>query len=114
VESKLKLTFAVILLLSVNQVVADDLCPINDKIEPDMRIPEAYFTKEKAEEATSKINGIVAGTDKSYEWVTVPNSLKLIEGYILKRDALNAQGAMREYHTLILPNNNGHFVKQPV
>ncbi len=66
------------------------------EFEPDMRIPESYFTKENAEAALNKINGIVAGKDTAYEWITVPNMQKIIEGYILKRDSKNASGALAE------------------
>ncbi|WP_445359862.1 hypothetical protein ACJJIL_12650 [Microbulbifer sp. EKSA005] len=88
----------IILALSVHSTWAEDLCLVNENVEPDMRMPESYFTKDRAAEASKKTQGIVTGTDKVYEWITVPNSLKLIEGYVLRRDALNSQGTMREYH----------------
>ena len=77
---------------------AKDLCPINKNIESDMRIPESHYSKENAEQAIKKLHGIISENDKVYEWITVPNAMKTIEGYVLKRDALSAKGAMKEYH----------------
>jgi hypothetical protein len=77
---------------------AENLCPVNENIAPDMRISETYLTKENAENAAEKIHGIVSGGDADYAWITVPNSLKIIEGYILRRDALNAEGERAQYH----------------
>jgi hypothetical protein len=94
----LKLVQAVVLMIFAAQVVAEDLCPINEDIEPDMRMTESHFTKENAEAAANKIKGIISGVDKKYEWFTVPNNLKVIEGFILKRDAMTAKGEMQPYH----------------
>ena len=94
----MKILLSIILTLLANTALTDNLCPVNEDVEPDMRMSESFFTKARAEEASKKIQGIVAGTDKVYEWITLPNSLKIIEGYVLKRDAINNQGAMREYH----------------
>ncbi|AWB65125.1 hypothetical protein C2869_01115 [Saccharobesus litoralis] len=77
---------------------ANELCPTNKNIAEDMRIPESHYSKENADLALKKLQGIVQGSDKKYEWITVPNALKTIEGYILKRDAISAKGAMQEYH----------------
>ena len=76
---------------------ADRLCATNEKVESDMRIPESYFSKENAEAALKKLQGIVSDSDKNYEWITIPNSLKIIEGYVLRRDALASTGAAMEY-----------------
>jgi len=76
---------------------AENLCPINEEIAEDMRIPESYFTKERAESASKTLSEIVSGKNNNYEWVTVPNLLKLIEGYVLKRDALKDNGATSQY-----------------
>ena len=76
---------------------AKNICPANEKIEPDMRIPESHFTKKNAKAALNKINGIVEGTDEVYEWFTIPNMQRVIEGYILKRDAENAMEASAEF-----------------
>jgi hypothetical protein len=94
----LKLVQTVILMIFSAPVAAKDLCPINEDIEPDMRMTESHFTKENAEAAANKIKGIISGVDKKYEWFTVPNNLKVIEGFILKRDAINAKGEMQPYH----------------
>lgn len=94
----MKISLPIVLTLLANTAWTDNLCPVNEDVEPDMRMSESYFTKARAEEASKKIQGVVAGTDKVYEWITVPNALKIIEGYVLRRDALNNQGTMREYH----------------
>ncbi len=92
-----KLLYSVCILIISFSVNAKNICPVNEKIESDMRIPESHFTKENAEAALKKINAIVAGNDEVYEWVTVPNMQRIVEGYILKRDAENATGALAEF-----------------
>jgi hypothetical protein len=77
--------------------IAETLCPISNKINPSIRIAESHFTKENAEAAAQKIGDIVSGTDISYEWVTVPNLQKVIQGYTLKRDAEAAEGALVKF-----------------
>lgn len=94
----MKLALTVILMIFAAQVAAENVCPINEDIEPDMRMHESHFTRENAEAAANKIQGIISGVDKKYEWFTVPNNLKVIEGFILKRDAMNARGEMQAYH----------------
>lgn len=94
----LKLIYPLILMTFAAQVAAQDLCPINEDREPDMRITESHFTKDNAEAAANKIKVIVSGLDQKYEWFTVQNNLKVIEGFILKRDAINAKGEMQSYH----------------
>ena len=78
-------------------VVAKDLCPTNENIEPDMRIPESHYSKKNAEQAIKKLHGIVSENDKVYEWMTVPNSIKTIEGYILKKDAHKSKLKLSEF-----------------
>jgi len=73
------------------------MCPVNEKVEADMRISESHFSKENAEAALKNLQGIVSESDKAYEWITVPNSLKIIEGYVLRRDALSSSEAVKEY-----------------
>lgn len=94
----MKFLLLIALLLSSVVARAENLCPVNEDVAPDMRIAESDLTKERAEKAVEKVQGIVSGADSKYEWITVPNSLKIIEGYILKRDALNAEGVMAQYH----------------
>ena len=67
---------------------AENLCPINENREAEFRIEEGYFTAENARNAVQELNDIVSGAQTEYEWFSVPNLLKVIQGYVLRRDAL--------------------------
>ena len=78
-----------ILLMSSSLVGAADLCADWEKrIEPDMRIAEADFTKEAALEAHRAVGELIEG--KSFEWYEPLNLQKFIYGYLLKQKALKA------------------------
>ena len=96
----MKYILAIILFsLSFSAYAEETLCPINNDIPNDMRIKESDLTKESAENALKVLNAIISGENKSYIWITVPNAMKTIEGYILKRDALANRSGIPEYDT---------------
>ncbi len=70
---------------------AENLCAVNTEVEEYLRIQESFFTKENSENALNNLQLIVANPDAKYEWITVPNNLKIIEGYVLRRDAIRFQ-----------------------
>jgi len=82
-------------------LTAHELCPINEEIEPDMRIPESHYSKKNAQLALNKLQGIITKNDQVYEWMTVPNALKTIEGYILKKDASKAEFRLNQFCTFM-------------
>ena len=92
-----KILIAPLFLISFS-AFSENLCPVNENVEPDMRISEAYFSKTHADAALKKLQGIVDARDKKYEWITVPNALKVIEGYVLRRDALENKDSVSGYH----------------
>ena len=67
---------------------AKTLCPINNDVAEDMRIYEADFTKEKAEEAVKYLAEIVKSSNTPFEWFSISNSTKFIHSYALRRKAL--------------------------
>jgi len=81
------------------QVSDENLCPVNEKIEADMRRPESDYSKENAEWAIKKLQGIVCHKDTQYAWLTVPNAIKTVAGYILKKDAIKSKNSSTsDYH----------------
>lgn len=96
-----KYSILILFLVCSFSSAAKDLCPINKSIESDMRIPESHYSKENAEQAIKKLHGIVSENDKVYEWITVPNSVKTIEGYILKKDAHKSEFKLVEFCTFM-------------
>jgi len=78
----------ILILIASTTARANDLCPVNESRPADIRIPESYFTEENAQNALKELDSIVSGASKSYEWITVPNLQRIIEGYVLRRDAL--------------------------
>ena len=72
----------------MNSAYAENLCPVNEEIAEDMRIEESYFTKERAINSASYLKDVVEG-NANYEWFSVPNSMKIVNGYFLKYDYLN-------------------------
>ena len=95
----MKVSIIVIFSIISFMTQAKNICPVNKNIAEDMRVPESHYSKANANLALKKLRGVVSGEDKVYEWITVPNAMRTIEGYILKRDALSVKGAMKEYHT---------------
>lgn len=93
----MKYSILIILLLYSFSSVANDLCPTNEDIAPDMRIPESHYSKKNAEFALSKLQGIISKNDNVYEWMTVPNAIKTIEGYILKKDAHKSEFKLSQF-----------------
>jgi len=81
--------------------MAHELCPVNKAIEPDMRIPESHYSKKNAQLALNKLKGIITKNDQAYEWMTVPNALQTIEGYILKKDASKAEFRLTQFCTFM-------------
>ncbi len=77
-----------LILISFNSW-AQQLCPVNDKIEEDMRIAEADFSKEKAEASAKYLSRIVESSETPFEWFSIPNATKFIHGYALRRRALD-------------------------
>jgi hypothetical protein len=66
-----------------------------------MRIPESHYSKKNAELALGKLEGIINKNDNVYEWVTVPNATKTIEGYILKKDAHKSKFHLSQFCTFM-------------
>ncbi|MBA6385172.1 hypothetical protein H4J45_18135 [Colwellia sp. BRX10-6] len=97
----MKYSIIVIILLIPFSSMAKDLCPTNENIEPDMRIPESHYTQKNAELALNKLQGIISKSDNVYEWMTVPNSMKIIEGYILKKDANKSKFNLSQFCTFM-------------
>ncbi|MEI8666832.1 hypothetical protein P4S81_21460 [Pseudoalteromonas sp. B28] len=89
----------IILLLFGFTVNANQLCPINVDIAEDMRINEADFTKEKAEASVKYLAEIVKNDSTPFEWFSIPNAIKFIHGYALRRKAL-------------LPDTSKHSIEQ--
>ncbi len=79
-------------------VDAEPMCPVNENIAEDMRIPEVEFNKENAEAALARLAAVVRGERKPHDWTEVPNALKIIEGYILRKYALEEMSAAHEFH----------------
>lgn len=73
----------------------EPLCQGESPIEPDMRIPESYFTQANANAALKELQSIVA-SDVAYDWGAVPNLQTVVAGYVLRRDAIAAYGFGRE------------------
>ena len=89
---------ALLALLFVSGVAnAEPICPVESSVPDDVRIYESDLTKENAERAVERLKRIVSGDEKKYIWITVPNSLKMIEGYILRRDALSNRSGVPDY-----------------
>jgi len=89
-----------ILMFSIFMVSAsfgETLCPVNKNIAEDMRIPEEHFSKANAESALKLISEIVNDEKKPSDWTVVPNSMKIVEGYILRRAALNDESGVPEF-----------------
>ncbi len=83
--------YILLLILGLSGVVnANDICPKNaSKIEPGHKWEESAFSKEAAMASLKKLTSVVENGDEigTYD---LPNSITLLEGYILKRDAVKA------------------------
>lgn len=86
------------LIVSPN-IYAKDLCPVSEEIAEDMRIPESYFNKKNATRSMGYLNSVVVDDAKSGEWFSLPNSLKVIKGYVHRRNALHKtnEGSLEEF-----------------
>ena len=81
--------FAFLLLTLSSFVGAKEICvDWEKKIEPDMQIAEADFTKETALRAHKAIGELLESG--KFEWFQPLNLQKFIYGYLLKKQALNA------------------------
>ncbi|WJG09425.1 hypothetical protein [Aliiglaciecola sp. LCG003] len=89
----------ILILLFSNWVLATEpnMCPINKNVAEDMRILESDFTKERAESATKLLAGIIDGSITSYSSFNVYNAQKLVTGFILKKNALDAAAADKDF-----------------
>jgi len=67
---------------------ATNLCPVNDQIAEDMRINEQDFNKENAEKSVEYLSRIVNAPKTPFEWFSIPNATKFINGYALRRNAV--------------------------
>ena len=83
------LTFALLATLS-SANATEILCPINEKIEPEFRVMENQLTEKSALRAMEYLQSVVQGKEHPGEWLTLPNNLKLVEGYVLRREALSS------------------------
>ena len=93
----MRIYITILLLISAYSVSADNICPINSEIPDDVRIKESQLTKENAEKSIKLLEDIVSGENKKYSWVTIPNSFKTIEGYVLKRDTLKNSSGVPDF-----------------
>ena len=82
---KILLTFCA---LFSSVAIAKDICPTNTDIPDDMRLPESHYSKENASTAVDFLSGVVKQDKSSGEWVSVPNALKTIDGYIRKKECI--------------------------
>ncbi|MGR6871671.1 hypothetical protein ACU6U9_05045 [Pseudomonas sp. HK3] len=85
----MKITLIALVLLS-NIVNAGDICSKSESsIEPSHQWEESAFTKDAA---LASLKALSAAVEKGEDIGTyhLPNSITLLEGYILKRDALKA------------------------
>ncbi|WP_045857265.1 hypothetical protein [Teredinibacter purpureus] len=70
--------------------LSDEICKsIDSKIEPDFRWQESDFTKVASQKAIAELSEAI---EKNEIMATfqLPNNLSLIEGYILKQEAIRA------------------------
>ena len=67
---------------------AEEMCALyENKIVPDHQWRASDFTKEKANHALKQLN-LIVNENKRYEWNEIALLKTVIEGYILKRSAL--------------------------
>ncbi|TQV88297.1 hypothetical protein [Aliikangiella coralliicola] len=86
---------SLILLFLPLAVDATEICgDWEKKIEPDMQINEADFTKENALNSHKTIGELIESG--KFEWFQPLNHQKFIYGYLLKKRALNAIEARGE------------------
>ena len=83
-------TYALLALASTAHAT-ENLCPINEQIEPEFRVLEHQLNEESALRAMDYLQLVVQGKEHPGEWLTLPNNLKLIEGYVLRREALKTK-----------------------
>ena len=86
---KVRYIYLFIVLFSL-PAYSDEICEsFEPKIEPDFRWKESDFTKSASKKALAELSDAI---DKSKMMATfqLPNNLSLIEGYILKQEAIRA------------------------
>lgn len=83
---------SLLLLLLSATVHSNDICSnYESEIEPGFRWKEADFTKEASVDALASLSKSVQN-DEMLSIFQLPNSFALIEGYLLKREAVRALG----------------------
>jgi hypothetical protein len=97
VNLKLYVTISILLCSNLALGSEQNICPVNEEIAEDMRIPETEFTKERAGSASELLVGIIDGSITTYETFNLYNAQKLVTGYILKKNALDAKSADKEF-----------------
>lgn len=91
-----QLLFILIAFGSTN-IYAGELCDSSKfSIEPDHQIPESHFTKENSIKSLAALSTYVSGTETPSNWTVIPNHTKTIEGYMLKKRALDKKDIMHE------------------
>ena len=85
--TKKQLAFLAVLLCTTANA-DESICPVNTEIPESIRINESDLTKEKAEAALKILGSIVSGEDSNHLPNAIPNAAKTIQGYVLKRNAL--------------------------
>ena len=96
-RDSMRVILVVAALLVSNAVHAENICDSSEfVIEPDHQMPESTFSQENAKKASNKLTAFVSGAEKPGNWTVVPNYLKIVEGYLLKKDALEKEGVMKE------------------
>lgn len=94
----MKYLLTILMIIIPAQATADPICPVNEAIEEDMRIPESYFNQDNAEDALARLEAIIRDGARTKNWTEIPNALKIIEGFILRRNAMEATGSLIDYH----------------
>ncbi|MEP2651404.1 MAG: hypothetical protein ABJH06_05345 [Paraglaciecola sp.] len=87
----LKVKYLIFFFLFISSpLLAGEICSEYDsQIEPDFRWKESDFTKEASIKALSELSESI-NKNEMLATFQLPNNLSLIEGYILKQDALRA------------------------
>jgi hypothetical protein len=89
----LRFIFSLFMLFSTNVAIAAEplLCEKwPSSIEEDMRITESDLTKAAADDAAKYLRKLVNEKTKSYDWTEPLNANQIIQGYLRKKDAIEA------------------------
>jgi hypothetical protein len=86
---KVKYIYLSIMLFSL-PAYSDDICKnFESKIEPDFRWQESDFTEAASKKALAELSNAI-NKNEMMATFQLPNNLSLIEGYILKQEAIRA------------------------